>query len=95
MKNKITFKILHLLTIFFVIFSLFPGWPEYFNKNYNLILPETEKAEASDFQIKTGTYVGGGASTTTVSGVGFQPDLIFIKQIKPKPQIVGFFILHQ
>jgi len=67
--------------VFFVLFSLFPGWPINY-KPVNEYIPKTEVAEAADFSMKTGYYVGGGASTTTVEGVGFQPDLVIVKSSK-------------
>jgi hypothetical protein len=38
-----------------------------------------EKATAANFSMQTGQYVGSGAASRTVTGVGFQPDTVLIK----------------
>jgi hypothetical protein len=44
-----------------------------------LLKPEVEKAQAATFQMKTGYYVGSGADNLAITGVGFQPQLVLIK----------------
>lgn len=43
------------------------------------VLPEPKKAEAATFSIQTGSYVGDGTDNRAITGIGFQPDLILLK----------------
>lgn len=38
-----------------------------------------DTAKAGDFSMQTGYYVGDGTSAKTITGVGFQPDLVIVK----------------
>lgn len=64
-----------ILIIFLTVTCVFPGWPKIFNSS---IVPAIEVAQAANFSMKTGYYVGSGA-TTTISGLGFQPSLVIVK----------------
>jgi hypothetical protein len=55
------------LVVFLILIWLFAGWPVVF-----------KKAKAQTFQIQTGYYVGNGA-TLSITGLGFQLDLVIIK----------------
>lgn len=44
----------------------------------DLLKPGVAQAQAADFQMQTGYYMGTGASRS-ITGVGFQPDLVLIK----------------
>lgn len=43
------------------------------------IIIDPEPAKAASFTMRTGSYVGTGAANNTISGIGFQPDLVMIK----------------
>ncbi len=45
----------------------------------NLIKPKIEKAEAATFSIQTGYYVGNNTDNRTITGLGFSPDLVLLK----------------
>jgi hypothetical protein len=55
------------LVVFLILIWLFNGWPVVF-----------KKAKAQTFQMQVGYYVGTGA-TLSISGLGFQPQLVIIK----------------
>ena len=44
-----------------------------------LLQPEVSRAEAATFQIQTGYYVGNGLDNRSIQGVGFQPQMVMIK----------------
>lgn len=54
---------------FFILCLLFVGWPWVFKQ---------PKVQATNFSIKTGYYIGNGAARSII-GLGFQPDVVFIK----------------
>lgn len=44
-----------------------------------LFAPKVEKAEAATFQMQTGYYIGSGTDNRAITGIGFQPNLVLIK----------------
>jgi hypothetical protein len=74
---KILKKIAKYLLIFILVFVwIFAGWPVLWQNPR--IPPKTEQAKAATFQMQVGYYVGTGA-TLSISGLGFQPQLVIIK----------------
>lgn len=45
----------------------------------NLLKPEIPKAQAATFQMQTGYFIGDNSDNRTITGLGFQPDLVLIK----------------
>ncbi len=44
-----------------------------------LLKPKVEKAEAATFSIQTGYYVGNNTDNRTITGLGFSPDMVLLK----------------
>lgn len=75
-KNKfgdLGIKFIVLVLIFGWIFS---GWPQIWQNPS--VPPEIETAQAADFQMQTGYYIGNG-STLSITGLGFSPESVIIK----------------
>jgi hypothetical protein len=68
--------LLKIFVVFLVFVWIFAGWPVLWQNPR--IPPKTEQAKAATFQMQVGYYVGTGA-TLSISGLGFQPQLVIIK----------------
>lgn len=70
--SKVSLVYFFILSLFFLSWSMFPSQP---------------KVQATNFSIKTGYYIGNG-SAHSITGLGFQPDIIIIKSDTTAGQVV-------
>jgi hypothetical protein len=77
-----------ILKTFFILFLvaswLLTGWPAIWpigrlGINTMRFPPEVQKAKAVNFSMQTGYYVGDGIDNRQITGLGFQPNLVMIK----------------
>ncbi len=69
---------LYLLGLMMVLAQLFIGWPIVQPGSVSWKL-QPERVKAANFTFTTGYYVGDGVDNLAITGLGFQPDFVMIK----------------